>query len=63
MLYCLSLAKAPHKPFLEVGEGKTLLCLGKDLYTLSDLRVPLQEYKVNYAFSKRKKIQNSKLLR
>ena len=39
-----------------------MLCLGKDLYTLSDLRVPLEEYKVNYAFLK-KNFQNSKLLR
>ena len=39
-----------------------MLCLGKDLYTLSDLRVTLEEYKVNYAFLK-KNFQNSKLLR
>jgi hypothetical protein len=35
-----------------------------DLYTLSDLRVPLEEYKVNYAFFlKKNNFQNSKLLR
>jgi hypothetical protein len=39
-----------------------VLCLGKDLYTLSDLRVPLEEYKVNYTFLK-KNFRNSKLLR
>ena len=39
-----------------------MLCLGKNLYTLSDLRVTLEEYKMNYAFLK-KNFQNSKLLR
>jgi hypothetical protein len=65
MLLCLSLPKAPHKSFLEVGEHKrrqTLLCLVRKYTPLSDLRVPFEEYKVNYAFVC-ENFQNSKLLR
>ena len=65
MLYCLSLPKAPHKPFRSRRkQKKKKLCyaLVRKYTPLSDLRVPFEEYKVYYAFSW-EKFKNSKLLR
>ena len=65
MLYCLPLPKAPHKPFLEVGENKRKqnYALVRIYTPLSDLRVPFEEYKLNYAFLEKNFQKNSKLLR
>ena len=54
MLFCLSLPKAPHKPFRsrrKQKKAKHCYALVRIYTPLSDLRVPFEEYKVNYAFA------------
>jgi len=64
MLYILSLPKTPHKLFRSREEKKAMLifALVRNHTPLSDLRVPIKEYKVNYVFLV-KTFKNSKLLR
>ena len=57
MLFCLSLPKATHKPFRsrrKQKKAKLRYALVRKYTPLSDLRVPFEEYKVNYAFLKEK---------
>ena len=56
-LYCWSLPKAPHKPFRDrrkQKKAKHYYALVRIYTPLSDLRVPFEEYKVNYVFLKKK---------
>jgi hypothetical protein len=52
--YFLSLPKAPHRPFRSRRKQKKVelrYALVRKYTPLSDLRVPFEEYKVNYTFS------------
>ena len=56
MLFCSSLPNAPHKPFRsrrKQKKAKQYYALARKYTPLSDLRVPFEEYKVNYAFLKK----------